>query len=161
MFLSIGRILLIGVIATLTMDILGAILRRAHWVMSLPPALIGRWVAAVARGRPIQANIEHATPVHHEIVIALLTHYVVGIAFAAVYLSVTLRLGASPRSAVAAVTFGLVTCVFPWLLMFPAMGFGLFGSRGPGDTQIFLSSLTGHAAFGIGLWLGARASGAG
>ena len=45
MFLSIGRILLIGVIATLTMDILGAILRRAHWVMSLPPALIGRWVA--------------------------------------------------------------------------------------------------------------------
>ena len=125
MFLSIGRILLIGVIATLTMDILGAILRGAHWVTSLPPALIGRWVAAVARGQAFQANIEHATPVHHEI------------------------------------AFGLVTCVFPWLLMFPALGFGLFGSRGPVDTQIFLSSLTGHAAFGIGLWLGARASGAG
>jgi Protein of unknown function (DUF2938) len=161
MFLSIGRILLIGVIATLTMDILGAILRRAHWVMSVPPALIGRWVAAVARGQPFQANIQNATPVRHEVAIALLTHYVVGITFATVYLSVTMRLGVSPRSAVAAVTFGLATCVFPWLLMFPAMGFGLFGSRGPADTQIFLSSLTGHAAFGIGIWLGARVSGAG
>ncbi len=160
MFLSTGRIVLMGVMATATMDILGALARGAHIVTPLPPALIGRWAAAVARGQPLHANIKDATPVDHELAIALLTHYIVGIAFAALYLFATMRLGVSPRSVIPAVTFGLVTCVFPWLLMFPAMGFGVFGTRGPAETQLFLSSLASHVAFGIGIWLGARASGA-
>jgi hypothetical protein len=159
MFLSTGRMVLMGVMATATMDILGALVHRAHFVKPLPPALIGRWVAEGARGRPLQANIVDAPPVDYELAIALLAHYAVGIAFAALYLSAAMRLGVSPRGLIPAVTFGLVTSLFPWLLMFPAMGFGLFGSRGPAETQLFLSSLTGHAAFGIGIWLGARVSG--
>ena len=161
MFLPLGRLLLMGAIATVTMDIVGALAGRAGIVKPLPPVLIGRWFAAVARGRPLHENIAHAAPVNYELAIALLAHYLVGIAFAALYLFAAARLGVSPRSAIPAVTFGLVTSVFPWMLMFPAMGFGLFGSRGPAETQLFLSSLIGHAAFGIGLWLGVRASGAG
>jgi hypothetical protein len=149
-----------GVMATATMDILGTLAREAHIVTPLPPALMGRWIAAVARGQPLQANIRDAAPVDHELAIALVTHYIVGIAFVAMYLFATMRLGVSPRSVIPAVTFGLFTSVFPWLLMFPAMGFGMFGTRGPAETQLFLSSLASHAAFGIGIWLGARASGA-
>jgi len=77
---------------------------------------------------------------------ALLTHHGVGFAFAALYLYVTSQLGVSPRYAVPAVAFGLATSVFPWLLMFPAMGFGLFWARGPIGTQLFLqqTSIVSH-----------------
>jgi Protein of unknown function (DUF2938) len=155
----IGRVLLLGIVATAAMDILSTFAHRAHITAPLPPTLIGRWAAYVLRGQPRLANIEQSAPVSHELAIALLAHYVVGIAFAALYLYAALCVGVSPRSATPAVTFGLVTSVFPWLLMFPAMGYGWFGMRGPAQASLFLSSLISHAAFGIGLWLGARASG--
>lgn len=159
MFMSGGRVLLLGVVATAVMDILGTLAQKAHVIAPLPPTLLGRWFAWVARGHVRHANIEQAAPVGHELLIALLAHYAVGVVFASLYLFATARLGMSPRSAGAAITFGLVTCVFPWLVMFPAMGFGWFGMRGPPGTQLFLSSLVSHAAYGAGIWLGARVSG--
>jgi len=161
MFPSIGRVLLMGAVATATMDIVSTIARRAHIVTTLPPTLMGRWVAGIFQGQLWHANIEQATPVGRELGIALVTHYGVGCAFAALYLYAASRLGVLPRDAVPAVMFGLATSVFPWLLMFPAMGFGLFGARGPIGTQLFLSSLMSHTAFGIGIYLGARAAGLG
>lgn len=159
MFMSVGRVLLLGVVATAVMDILVTLARMAHVVTPLPPTLLGRWVASISRGHVRHASIEQAAPVGHELVIALLAHYAVGVVFALLYLLATSRLDMSPRSAGAAITFGLATCVFPWLLMFPAMGFGLFGVRGPPGTPLFLSSLVGHAAYGAGIWLGARVPG--
>jgi hypothetical protein len=159
MFMSGARVLLLGVVATVVMDILGALAQKTHVVAPLPPTLIGRWTAAMARGHVRHASIEQAVPVDHELVIALLAHYAVGVVFASMYLFATSSLDMSPRSAGAAITFGLATCIFPWLLMFPAMGFGLFGVRGPPGTQLFLSSLVSHAAYAAGIWLGARVSG--
>jgi hypothetical protein len=101
MFPSIGRVLLMGAVATATMDIVSTIARSAHIVTPLPPTLMGRWVAGIFQGQ------------------------------------------------------------LAWLLMFPAMGFGLFGERGPIGTQLFLSSLMSHIAFGVGICLGARAAGLG
>jgi hypothetical protein len=159
MFMSVGRVLLTGVVATAVMDILSTVARKAHLVAPLPPTLLGRWIASNPLGHVRQASIDQAVPVAHELVIALLAHYAVGVVFASLYLFATSRLDISPRSAGVAVTFGLATCVFPWLLMFPAMGFGLFGVRGPPGTQLFLSSLVGHASYGVGIWLSARVSG--
>ena len=45
--------------------------------------------------------------------------------------------------------------------MFPAMGYGVFGSHGPAGTRLFLSSLITHAFFGIGIWVGVRLAGIG
>ncbi len=159
MFLSVGRVLLLGVVATAVMDVLSTFARMAHVVAPLPPNLLGRWVAWMPRGQLRHVTIEQAAPVGHELVIALLAHYAVGVVFASFYLFATSRLDISPRSAGAAIGFGLATCVFPWLLMFPAMGFGLFGVRGPPGTRLFLSSLVSHAAYGAGIWLGARVTG--
>jgi hypothetical protein len=155
----VSRVLLLGVVATAVMDILSTLARKAHVVAPLPSTLLGRWVASMPRGHVRHVSIEQAVPVDHELVIALIAHYAVGVVFASLYLFATSRLHMLPRSAGAAVTFGLATCIFPWLLMFPAMGFGLFGVRGPPGTQLFLSSLVSHVAYGAGIWLGARVSG--
>jgi len=61
------------------------------------------------------------------------------------------------RGAGVALAFGLSTSVLPWLVMFPAMGYGVFGTHGPEGTRLFVSSLISHAFFGLGLWLALRA----
>jgi hypothetical protein len=121
MSMSVSRVLLLGVVATGVMDLLSTVARGPRVVAPLPPLLLGRWVASMLRGHVRQANIERAAPVSHVLVIALLAHYAVGVVFASLYLFATSRLGVSPRSAGAAITLGLATCAFPWLLMFPAM----------------------------------------
>jgi hypothetical protein len=57
------------------------------------------------------------------------------------------------RSVEPALAFGLCTSVLPWLLMFPAIGYRLFGAHGPDRTRLFVSSLISHAFFGLGLWM--------
>ena len=60
--------------------------------------------------------------------------------------------GLSPSSFFVAVGYGLATCVFPWFLVFPALGFGLFGRKGPPELRLFTSSLMNHLFYGFGLW---------
>jgi hypothetical protein len=55
-----------------------------------------------------------------------------------------------------ALAFGLCTNLLPWLIMFPAMGYGFFGAHGPAGTRLLLSSLMSHAFFGVGIWIGIR-----
>ena len=91
---------------------------------------------------------------NHEMAIAVPVHYTIGITLALVYLLVTSALGLSPRNLIAALGFCLCTNVLPWLLMFPSMGFGWFGTHGPPGTRLFFSSLVTHVFYGVGLWLG-------
>jgi Protein of unknown function (DUF2938) len=83
----------------------------------------------------------------------------IGIALAALYVRAMSQLGWPDGSLALALAFGLCTNVLPWLLVFPAMGYGFFGSHGPAGTRLFLSSLLGHAFFGLGIWIGVRSVG--
>jgi hypothetical protein len=147
---------LVGVIATLFMDILTGLSIRLGLVAPLPPALIGRWFASVARAQPIHADIAQVPAFRYELPLAIVGHYTIGITLACFYLWLTARLDLPTRSAGVALAYGLCTNVLPWLLMFPSMGYGFFGSHGPADTRLFASSLTSHAFYGVGLWLAVR-----
>lgn len=157
MQLLTGRTAGLGALATVAMDVLGVLAHRVRLISPLPPRLIGRWVVTLTQGSIRRDGIDQALPVRHEMAIAAVVHYAVGIAFAWLYLAATSRFGVSPGTGAAAATFGLLTCVFPWLLMFPAMGYGAFGLTGPPGTTLFRSSLVGHLAYGAGIWFGARA----
>jgi hypothetical protein len=97
--------------------------------------------------------------VSNEIGIAVPVHYAIGIVLTGVYIWAVSYAGRSPRNLVLALAFGLSTSVLAWLLMFPAMGYGIVGSHGPAGTRLFVSSLINHALFGIGIWLGVMAAG--
>ena len=148
-----------GVIATFSLDVLSMMAARLQLSAPLPPHLIGRWLAFIARGQLCHADIAHAPGVSHEMAIALPVHYAIGIVLTGVYILSMSYAGRAPRNLGLALAFGLCTNVLPWLLMFPAMGYGFFGSHGPEGTRLFLSSLLNHALFGIGIWLGVTAAG--
>ena len=150
------RWVLAGVVATLSMDALTGTATRLGVIAPLPPPLVGRWFASVAHGRPIHADIAQAPKLGYELPLALGGHYTIGITLACVFLWLTARLGLPPRSPRLALGFGLSSSVLPWLLMFPAMGYGLFGLHGPEGTHLLASSLAAHAFYGFGLGLGVR-----
>jgi hypothetical protein len=61
-------------------------------------------------------------------------------------------LGVSSKAILVALSYGFATSVFPWFLVFPALGFGLLGLTGPPELKLFRSSLLNHLSYGFGLW---------
>jgi len=147
--------MMIGVLSTLLMDLLTGVATRLRLLAPVSPNLVGRWFASVARAEPFHADIARSAPVNHELLVALSVHYAIGIVLATLFVWGTGEIG-WPRSLGIALAFGLCTNALPWLLMFPAMGYGLFGTHGPDGTRLFVSSLMSHAFFGLGLWITGR-----
>jgi len=147
---------LVGVAATMTMDVLASASRKVGLVAGAKGAWVGRWYLGVARGQFVHSNIAAAPEQPGEKRAALAGHYVIGVALAVLYVIGARWVGHSPSSFFVAVGYGLATCVFPWCLLFPAFGFGLFGREGPPELRLFTSSLLNHLFYGLGLWWSAQ-----
>jgi hypothetical protein len=83
---------------------------------------------------------------------ALIGHYVIGIVLAVFYVVGATSLGVSPGSFPVALGYGLATCVFPWFLVLPSLGFGAFGFNGPKQLRLFTATVLNHSFYGLGLW---------
>jgi hypothetical protein len=149
------RSVVIGLLATITMDIFSFTALKLGWIAFLPPRLTGRWFASMAHGQFLHRDIAQAPSINHEAAVAVPMHYLIGITLALLYLLISSSLGLAPRNPLAALGFALCSNLLPWLLMFPAMGYGWFGAHGPQGTRLFVSSLVTHGFYGIGLWFGA------
>jgi uncharacterized membrane protein YagU involved in acid resistance len=144
--------LVAGVVATLVMDLGAAVLRKLGVTAGVPPLLFGRWLAYLARGQLFHDDIATSAAMPVSMPLALLTHYAIGVALAVGYVALTRAwpLERGPEWLVA-VGYGVATSVFAWFLMFPAMGFGVFGARGPAELLLFRTSLLNHLLYGVGL----------
>ena len=125
-------------------------------IAPLSPSVVGRWFASVARAHPFHEDIAQAAPGSHELAFAIPGHYAIGMFLTALFVLMVNRIGWPAGSLSPALAFGLSTNVFPWLVMFPAMGYGFFGAQGPEGTRLFVSSLVSHAFFGFGIWIAVR-----
>jgi hypothetical protein len=142
----------VGVVGTVTMDVLASASRRVGLTAGAKGQWVGRWYLGIARGQFVHSNIAAAPEQTGEKRAALVGHYVIGITLAVLYVVGAGWVGVSPGSFLVALGYGLATCVFPWFLMFPALGFGLFGRKGPSELNLFTSSLMNHLFYGLGLW---------
>ena len=147
---------LVGVAATVTMDVLGSIARRVGLAAGAKGQWVGRWYLGIARGKLVHADIAAAPELAGEKQAALVGHYVIGIVLAVFYVVGAGLLDVSPGGFLVAIGYGLATCVFPWFLVFPALGFGVFGLKGPPELRLFTSSVMNHLFYGLGLWWTAK-----
>ena len=147
---------LVGVAATVTMDVLGAAGRRVGLCAGAKGQWVGRWYLGIVRGRFFHPDIAAVPAQAGEQRLALIGHYVIGIVLAAVYVLGAGWLGLSPRALPVALGYGLATCVFPWFLVYPALGFGPLGLRGPSQLKLLITSLLNHLCYGFGLWWAAQ-----
>jgi hypothetical protein len=151
------RAVLIGVGATLVMD-LWALLLKQFGVPSLNFALLGRWIGHLPQGQWKHESIAKASPVRGELLIGWGAHYSIGISFAVLLLATFgLKWGRSP-SLLPALVIGIVTVIAPLLILQPAMGAGIASSKTPTPVFNCIKSLVTHTVYGFGLYLAALAT---
>jgi Protein of unknown function (DUF2938) len=78
----------IGMGATAVMDIWTAVRKRFFGIPALDYALVGRWLAYLARGRFRHDPIAALPAVRGERLIGWMAHYLTGVAFAAALLAI-------------------------------------------------------------------------
>jgi hypothetical protein len=152
---EVFQMALIGIGATAFMDAWLALLKRLG-VASQSFALIGRWAGHLLRGRIAHTAISKAEPVAGELLWGWLTHYTVGVAFAALLVLLEGRSWMATPTLAPALTVGVCTVAAPLLVMQPAMGAGFFARRTPTPLKNCIRSLANHSVFGLGLYLSAK-----
>lgn len=146
------RIIAIGGIGTAVMDIWG-ILREP--LFGFPRAnyrLIGRWFAYMPRGRFRHASISAAASLPGEHAIGWAAHYAIGISFAALLVALGGDAWLERPTLGLALLVGLATLAAPMLIMQPAMGAGIAGSRTPDPRAARLQSAATHLVYALGLY---------
>ncbi|KAA0921133.1 DUF2938 domain-containing protein [Aquicoccus porphyridii] len=147
--------LILGVGATLFMDLVALALRYGVGVQPLDYALVGRWFGHLLRGQVRHRPITASPVITGERWIGWVMHYLIGVVFAVVFLTgVGEGWLATPRLDIA-LAFGAVTVLAPFLVLQPAMGAGLAARRTPRPGIARLKSLLAHLSFGMGLWVAA------
>jgi hypothetical protein len=142
----------VGVAATFTMDVLASAFRKMGVAVGARGIWVGRWYLGMVRGRFIHSNIAEAPVLPGEGRAAFVGHYAIGITLAVAYIAGTSQVGVSPDGILVALGYGFATSVFPWFLVFPALGFGWLGLKGPSELRLFRTSLLNHLSYGFGLW---------
>lgn len=153
---TFGQIALVGIGATAAMDVWLLILARLG-VPTTSFAMVGRWVGHVARGQFAHGAISKAAPIPFELGLGWLTHYLIGIAYAALLVAAQGTDWLAQPTLLPAVAVGVVTVAAPWFVMQPAMGSGFLASKTPAPLKNCLRNLANHAVFGAGLYLAAAA----
>lgn len=151
------RALVMGVAASALMDAWGLLLRRGFGIPTLDYAMLGRWIGHMPRGRFVHERIGAAAPIPFERPLGYLAHYGIGVAFAVVLLLVAGLGWAHDPTLWPALAIGLGTIVAPWLVMQPAMGAGIAGSRTPSPRATRIRNLLTHTVYGTGLFVAALA----
>ena len=146
----------IGVGATLFMDVWAVLQNRLLRTRSFDYALLGRWFGHLVRGKFRHEGIAGAQRITAERAVGWAAHYLIGVSFAALLLGIWGVRWAREPSLGPALVVGMATIVFPWLVLQPALGAGVASSRMPQPNVARLRSLVTHASFGLGLYLAAR-----
>ena len=150
------RIVIIGAGATVVMDAWLLLLSRAGLLAS-NFALIGRLLAHLARGEWVRHGIARAPAIQGEALLGWLSHYVIGIIFAALLVLAAGVEWVKTPTFLPALFAGVISVLAPLFVLQPAMGAGIASSRTPAPLPNLLKSLANHVVFGVGLYLAALA----
>lgn len=144
---------LTGAGATLVLDLWALARTKLFGVPSPDYRLVGRWFAWLPRGRIRHDPITASAPLPGERAIGWTAHYLIGIVFA-LALPAIAGFGWFAHPTIGPpLAVGIASLAAPFLVMQPAMGYGIAASRTPKPAAARLRSLTTHAVFGLGLYV--------
>ena len=145
-------VIMIGVGASLMMDLWNLFLKRAFGIPSLNYCMLGRWITHIPSGTLRHSNINAARPKAFECTIGWIAHYSIGVVFAFLLLAIVSPGWLEKPTLLPALIFGIVTVVFPFFLLQPSIGLGVAASKTKSPMKARLKSLATHTVFGLGLY---------
>ena len=137
------------------MDLWAQLLKRGFGIPSPDYCLVGRWFSHMPSGTFAHANIATAQKKHHECAVGWIAHYVVGVAYALMFVVLVSGSWLARPTLLPALCFGVGSVLVPYLVMQPAYGLGIAASRTPSPMRARLKSLMAHTVFGVGLYTSA------
>src|SRR5438874_11994448 len=148
--------LIVGILATVTMDVVAMVTLRLGITGRRPrrtgPDLIGRWIGYLLQGKFRHTDILQTPPLRGELLLGLAAHYSIGIVLTLVYLGLLVLAHTTP-TALSAILYRTATTVLPWFLMIPSQGMGWLGWDAPDGAHLARISLFNHIMFGLGMAL--------
>ena len=149
------RGVLIGLGATILMDIWAELLAcfpgqsRPNW------APVGRWVWHLRRGQVFHEDISRAAPYAHERALGWAFHYLVGILYGVILAVIMGPAWFAHPSFWPAWIWGIVTIAAGWFLLVPGLGLGWAASKTANPAMTRILGLAAHTVFGFGLYASA------
>lgn len=153
------EIILMGCFATLFMDVAGRLLSRTKLLSAfMKVEEVGRWFLYSFKGRFIHQDIRKVPALKFEKATYYIMHYLIGIVLAGIFIFWIDRGSSLVFQMLTALTFGIITVVFPWFVLLPGSGFGFLASKSSDQFRIVRTNLIHHTNFGLGLsiWMGIR-----
>ncbi|WP_062052868.1 DUF2938 family protein [Aquimarina longa] len=138
------RTFILGIGATFLTDI-WAILLRIFEIKSSGLLIIGNWVSNNL------FNIDASTT--QAWIIGWTTHYIIGIAFAFIFISIFKNDWFYSPKLPKSLLFGLITVIFPLFIGWPIIGFGVAFSKTPIQFTLVSKAIILHLVYGIGIYL--------
>lgn len=146
----------VGLGATALMDLWNLLLKYAFGIPSLNFCFLGRWIRHMPSGTFWHSSIALAQPKPLECSVGWCAHYLIGLLMGATFVLVAGDWLVAP-TLLSAVAFGVGTVVLPFLVLQPALGFGVASARTKNPAAARLKSFATHSVFGFGLYLSAQA----
>jgi len=152
------RIAVVGAAATVTMDVAWTawrLLGGARVSDKVGPEVLGRWTGHLRQGQLRHDDIRETPPLGNEAAVGMAVHYATGVALAGAYFAMLRMLKIKPSTPVA-LAYGTATGALPWLVLYPAYGYGWFGLREEPKGALIATSAIGHVVFGLGIGVWAK-----
>lgn len=146
-----------GIGATLIMDIWTLFQKHVLRIPALNYAWVGRWILWMLRGRFRHAAIASAPARCAEGAVGWAMHYLTGVVFASIPLGLRGADWFWHPTLITGLLAGLLSLFAPFLIMQPAFGFGIAAAKTPRPGRARLMSVLTHLAYGIGLYITAKA----
>lgn len=148
----IVQVLILGFGATLAMDLWRLLLQKVFGLNSLDLGLLGRWVGYLFRGQLIHNPIGKSPKIRGELVLGWISHYAIGLMFAALLPFLFGKAWLTSPSLLPALAIGIGTVLAPWFIMQPAMGMGIAAANASSPSAVRLRNLGIHTVYGLGLY---------
>jgi len=141
-----------GIFATGFMDLLSGFLAKRKLIYPfISPDAIGRWFLYIFRGKLIHKDISKAPKLKNEKLWSVISHYIIGVVLASVYLLLESNLAIIREHIWMSLLFGIATVFLPWFWLLPSIGIGFMASKSSNRLQVLRTNLINHTNFGLGL----------
>lgn len=148
------EMILMGIFATFFMDFFAGFLVKRKLIHSfIEPEAVGRWFLSMFRGKFIHKDIHKTPALKNEKFWCFISHYLIGIVLAGIYLFLELKAPAIRNQIWLPLIFGITTVFLPWFWLLPGIGLGFMASKSPNRSLILRTNLVNHTNFGLGLFL--------
>ena len=148
------EMILMGIFATYFMDFLAGFLAKRKLIHTfITPEAVGRWFLYMFRGKFIHNDILKTPALNHEKLWCLISHYLIGIVLAGVYLFLELKEPVIRDQIWIPLVFGIATVFLPWFWLLPSTGLGFMASKSSNRSLIIRTNLVNHTNFGLGLFI--------